>query len=230
MVLILQTDVECPPGLLTAVLDARGVPYRVSRLDLGEALPAPSAFGAAVVLGGRMGARDVREHPFIGDLRDFLKEAAEQGAALLGICLGGQILADVLGGDLKSRHRGEKGVKTISLTSLGCSDPLFHNLPYEFVSYQWHSDSFDIPESCVLLATTPECRNQAFRYDEKVYGLQFHPEVTDEIVSSWSREVAVGEGEGYRRAFDRAAPAYREIGEILFANFLRIARLEPTSH
>jgi len=225
MVLILQTDAQCPPGLLTECLHADEVPYRLVRLDQGETLPLPSEFSTLVVLGGRMGARDVAEFPFIGALRRYLLEAADVGAAILGICLGGQILADVLGGELKPRHRGEKGLKTLTLTPLGCSDPLFHNLPYQFVSYQWHSDSFDIPESGVLLARTSACPNQAFRYDEKIYGVQFHPEVTEDIVREWS------EGQsGYVGDFVDAEEAYREFGEILFRNFFRIAGVAPTSH
>jgi GMP synthase-like glutamine amidotransferase len=226
LLLIIENDPTVPPGTLLGVLEEACVPYRIVRTWQGDPLPAVpgegAAPGGAVVLGGRMGARDGREHPFIEDVRRFSLEAAERNFPLLGICLGGQILADVLGGDLHSRHQGESGVRTLRLTSRGCFDPLFHNVPYEFVTFQWHNDSFSLPEFAVHLATGEICRNQAFCFGRSAYGVQFHPEVDREIVAAWAEEDG---RQDLLAPFDAAAEEYLRAGRTIFRNFLRIAKL-----
>jgi GMP synthase-like glutamine amidotransferase len=216
--LIVQSDEAVPPGILLDVLAARGVGWRLTAPGRGERLPSLSGIGALVVLGGRMGARDVTGHPFLGDLRRFVADAAERDIPLLGICLGGQILADVHGGELfRSRH-GEKGPRTLTLTGLGIEDPLFHRVPYRFAAFQWHDDSFDPPRFAVRLAAGETCPNQAFRQDAGAYGLQFHPEVDRTIVARWA------EGEPrLLRDFEAEESALRATGERIFTNFLRIA-------
>ena len=216
--LIVQSDEEVPPGILLDVLAARGVEWRLASPGRGERLPALSGIGALVVLGGRMGARDAQRHPFLGDLRRFVADAAERGLPLLGICLGGQILADVHGGELFSRRHGERGPRTLTLTGLGIEDPLFHRVPYRFASFQWHDDSFDLPRYAVRLAAGESCPNQAFRQDASAYGLQFHPEADRAIVARW----ADGEPQ-VLRDFEAEEAALRATGERIFDNFLRIA-------
>jgi len=219
---IIQNDPDVPPGILVAVLDAENVPSRIVRPGSGEALPELADVSALVVLGGKMGVGDVQAFPFLEDVKRLMAEAAEQGIPQLGICLGGQLLANALGGSVKSKHRQERGVREIALTALGCNDPLFHDIPYEFVTFHWHDDSFDIPEQAVLLATNSHCPNQAFRYDANAYAVQFHPEVNRHIVASWTAE---DEAACLSKEFDQVETAHRQVGEAIFVNFLRISRL-----
>jgi GMP synthase-like glutamine amidotransferase len=108
-----------------------------------------------------------------------------------------------MGGELYAGRDGEKGTYSIMLTDEGREDRLFHGVGHSFISFQWHDDSFSIPPGGTRLAFTGTCHNQAFRVGRRAWGLQFHPEVSREIVaewSSWTPETAARSGE-YLAAF-----------------------------
>ncbi len=229
MLIVIQNDPEVPLGAYADYLAELDLPYRLFRPYDGEMLPEAGEVSAAIVLGGAMGVRDTDIHPFLRDVNCFIGGAITQDLPFLGICLGGQLLANLLGAPVTSNSPfGEKGTLTVTLTEDGEADPLFDGIDREFVTFQWHNDSFVVPEGGVLLASSPACPNQAFRYGSCAYGIQFHPEVNREIVanwSSWTEETASRTGQ-FLAEFDRHAEAYKAASRQLLVNFLRIARLD----
>lgn len=185
MLHIVQNDPEVPPGTITENMDAMGVPYCVHHPYNADQLPELRDVSALIVMGGAMGANDDARHPFLCDLKLLIGQVVTAGIPYLGICLGGQLLAAVMGARVESNRWEELGTLPVALTEEGQSDRLFCGLPEEFITFQWHHDSFDIPEGGVLLASSPACRHQAFRIGSSAWGVQFHPEVTEQIVRNW---------------------------------------------
>jgi GMP synthase-like glutamine amidotransferase len=185
MILFIQNDPEVPPGIYAECLEEMGRELRVVEAFRNIEIPSPCDASAVVVLGGSMGVHDTDEHSFLIKVKDFILTAVNSGKPFLGICLGGQLLADVLGGKVTSGSNGEIGTFSAHLTGDGISDPLFREVPLEFTTFQWHNDSFSIPPGAVRLAHSHLCPNQAFRFGENAYGLQFHPEVNEQIVRAW---------------------------------------------
>jgi GMP synthase-like glutamine amidotransferase len=220
MLLVIQNDPRVPPAFFAALLREWEVPYRILRLFAGDPLPEPSAgTGAVIVLGGTMGAQETERFPFLGALTDFIRRTAEAGAPLLGICLGGQLLAQALGGEVRSGCRGEKGLQGVEVVA---DDPLFAGIPPSFNAFEWHNDSFDLPPGATLLAVSAACPGQAFRF-RNAWGLQFHPEVDRATVAAWS---AAADAEGlFARGFAAAEEDHRELARRILGNFLAVAAL-----
>ncbi|WP_291317755.1 type 1 glutamine amidotransferase [Desulfuromonas sp.] len=220
MILLIQNDVRVPPGIITDILADRGVPYREARLFEAPELPAPSALSGIILLGGYMGVHELAAHPHLAGLPRFLERAFDARTPQLGICLGGQLLAAALGAEVFPARNGERGPRAVALTDAGLSDPLFAGLPKTFPAFQFHSDSFAVPEGAAHLAASPACPGQAFRLG-RAYGLQFHPEVTMGIVAAWCR--AVGETGPVAEEFAAVEAEHRRLAGRLLENFLDLA-------
>lgn len=218
---IIQSDPDVPAGVFTELLGEWQVPFRILRPDLGEALPASA--GAVIVLGGAMGVHDEAQHPFLRAVKGFMGEILSAGTPLFGICLGGQLLADVAGGVVSSNCCGEKGLVDITLTAAGSADPLFAGIGQRFRAYQWHNDSFTVPPGATHLATATVCPAQGFRIGN-AWGVQFHPEVDSAIVHAWSRRAPAREPLAV--AFAAAEATHRALARQLLANFLAAAGRE----
>ena len=174
-----------------------------------------------------MGANDDHRHPFLGDLKNLIRTVVAARIPYLGICLGGQLLAAALGAKVVSNRWKELGTLNVSLTEEGKTDPLFAGIPEEFSTFQWHHDSFDIPEEGVLLATSPACPHQAFRVGDSAWGLQFHPEVSEQIIRDWcawdsSTEEKV---EQLIEPFLTVTDEYRATSRLMVNNFIQISSL-----
>jgi GMP synthase-like glutamine amidotransferase len=227
MLYIIQNDPEVPPGLVGGELDRLGVEWTTVHPCRGEPLPELSATNAIIVLGGAMGANDDAKHPFLTGLKGFIREVAARDIPYLGICLGGQLLAAALGAGITSGVYVEKGTHSVTLTDAGADDRLFEGIGREFVSFQWHNDSFAIPEEAVRLASSPACPNQAFRVGSRVWGTQFHPEVDERIVrewSSWTPETAA-RTEVFVSDYRHREDDYRRVCRHMVANFLEAAEV-----
>ncbi len=222
---IIQCDPQVPPGLLAELLNEWGVPFRLIRAHDKEPLPEPGEAAAVIVLGGAMGASDDEQYPFLREIKGMIRGCVTRNIPFLGICLGGQLLSEVLGTTVATGSRGEKGLCQVSLSSLGAADPLFRGISPHFLAYQWHNDSFDLPAGCRLLASSEICPAQAICHGEVVYGVQFHPEVTAAIVASWSGDAA--QNSRFLPLFLRAQEEYLASARVLLCNFFRIAGLIP---
>ncbi len=227
MLLLVQPDPDVPSGAYADYLHDAGVPFRTIRLFAAEPLPVTEEAKGVIVLGGAMGVHDSDRFPFLLPLKRFMQDCTTAGLPLLGICLGGQLLADACGAVVTADSCGELGSRTVTLSPDGIGDPLFLGIPDEFRTFQWHNDSFAIPPGTVRLAFSNDCPNQAFRVGDNGYGVQFHPEVTPAIVRQWagnSRTMA-GRSEELLADFTRHVDSYNRDSRQLLLNFLAIARL-----
>jgi GMP synthase-like glutamine amidotransferase len=224
MLHIIQNDPDVPPGNILenlVVLPPVHHPYR------GDRLPELRDVSALIVLGGAMGANDEDRHPFLSGLKTFIGGVVAAGIPFLGICLGGQLLAAATGGRVATGRWEELGSLTVTLNDEGRRDRLFEGLPDEFVTFQWHHDSFDPPPDATLLASSAACPHQAFRVGPSAWGVQFHPEVTEEIIRDWCAwdGAASSRTEEIITAFNSEADEYRVTAETLLYNFLVAAGL-----
>lgn len=144
-----------------------------------------SAYDALVVLGGEQSARDDDTHPYLPELARLMRRFEGEDKAVLGICLGSQILARAYEAENLLGTAHEFGWKTIGLTDEGRVDPLLADVGDDFTIFQWHSDTFALPDGATRLATNGVTRNQAFRIGRATYGTQFHFEANAEVVERW---------------------------------------------
>lgn len=181
MLHIIQNDPEVPPGNIVEHLTT---PWTIHHPYRDGLLPEPDEISALIVLGGAMGANDDQCHPFLTDLKILIRTVVAARIPYLGICLGGQLLSAALGAEVVSGRWEELGTLSVTLTEEGQGDLLFKGLG-QFDTFQWHHDSFDIPAGGILLASSEGCPHQAFRVGETAWGVQFHPEVTEQIIRGW---------------------------------------------
>ena len=204
------------------LVHGQGIPLRLVRPFAEDHSRDFEDAGGVIVLGGTMSVRDTDELPFLSPLKKVIRELVHKGIPYLGICLGGQLLAEVLGGKVHLQKHGEKGCSEIALTESGANDPLFSGISRQFISFQWHSDCFEPPPGALHLARSDACHYQAFRWGRAAYGLQFHPEVTREIIQEWSEGLHGGRRE-LLHAFTEKEVAYRSVSFTILNNFLKMA-------
>lgn len=152
----------------------RGHTLTHTRLDLGQPLPDQGTFDWLVVLGGPMNIYEHDRYPWLVREKEFIRASIDRGVWFLGVCLGAQLAADVLGGPVTRNRQQEIGWFEVSLTAEGQQASLFREFPDRFPAFHWHGDTFAIPPGAVRLASSEACENQAFQYRDRVVGLQFH--------------------------------------------------------
>jgi len=173
-----------PPAAFEDELRSRGHDLVRVELDEGEPLPDWREFAGLIVMGGPMGAYEEGAHPWLAEEKRAIREAAQAGHPVWGVCLGAQLLAAALGADVYPGERPEVGILDVELTEAAAADPVFSAAPARFPTLQWHGDTFDLPAGATLLASSPAYRSQAFVY-ERAYALQFHLEVSQELAAEW---------------------------------------------
>ena len=220
-----------PPGVYEDVLVERGAQIHRVELDEGEQLPDSGAgFDAIVAMGGPMSVNDEREHPWLVAEKQLIRDAVGDGIPFFGACLGVQLLASSLGARVVAGETPEVGVLPVYATAAAGDDPVFSGLAWPRPTFQWHGDTFDLPDAATLLATSPAYPNQAFRVRETTYGVQFHLEVSDAMADEWalvpeyraSADAALGEG-GLDRLladFRASAPELQADARTLFSRWV----------
>ena len=158
--------------------------YNLSRTRFyaNDKLPAPGEIDWLVVMGGPMNIYEEDRYPWLTQEKAFIAEAISQKKLVLGICLGAQLIADVLGGPVSRNTFKEIGWLPVRLNAAAGNSPLFQNLPTEFTAFHWHGDTFQIPQGAQGVAFSAGCFNQAFVHNNHVVGLQFHLESTPDSV------------------------------------------------
>jgi GMP synthase-like glutamine amidotransferase len=143
-----------------------------------------------IVMGGPMGVHDEGEFPWLKAEKAAVRAALDRGAAVLGVCLGAQLLAHVLGAEVKPNAVKEIGWFPVELSAEARSTWLGRVFPERFTPFHWHGDTFGIPAGAIPLGSSEACRNQGFLWRERVLGLQFHPEITPASLAALSGECA----------------------------------------
>jgi GMP synthase (glutamine-hydrolysing) len=212
------------------VFAASGIEVRYADLWKGARLPDPGEVAGVVVLGGVMNVDQTAAYPFLLPERDFLQAAVAADIPLLGICLGGQLLARSLGARVPRARAPETGFFPLHPTEEARADPLFSCFRDGDRMFQWHEDAFELPASASLLLSAEGVPNQAFRTGERAWGVQFHPEVTPELLDAWldaTPEEELAERWGRTRAdlraeAERYLPSQGRRARELFGRFASI--------
>jgi GMP synthase-like glutamine amidotransferase len=213
VLIIKHVEIE-GPGLIEDCLRQEKTPYQILILEPGLPLPKLDNLSHIVILGGPMNVYEEDRYPFLKDEDLFIKESIQRGKFVLGICLGAQLIAKALGARVIKSPAREIGWYDVSLTRIGAVDPLFSHLPKTFSVFQWHEDTFEMPHGATLITTSSLVPYQAFRYGDNAYGLQFHLEVTGEMIREWM--------ETYEEEFEGSHPSPLSKQKILSDTELKI--------
>jgi GMP synthase (glutamine-hydrolysing) len=170
-------------GLLANVLREMGVHHRYLDLPRGEPLPRDlRGVGGLIVLGGPMAAYEGDKHPFLATESALVERLLNAGRPVLGICLGAQLIAQVLGARVYPGERREVGWAPVTLTADGQDDPLLSGGDLSLTVFHMHGDTYELPADARNLATSALYEQQAFRWGDLVYGFQFHLEFTETMI------------------------------------------------
>lgn len=227
------------PGVFREFWAEAGHEWVAVELDAGDAIPDPAGFDLLVVMGGPMDVWQEDELPWLVREKAAISHwVKDLGRPYLGICLGHQLLAAALEGEVGPMAAPEVGFAGVALTEAGLADPLLAGFAPAFETFQWHgSEVTRLPEGAVILAANPACPVQAMRWGRHAYGFQYHVEITPATVPEWQRipayaaslETALGPVEAVRLegSVGPRLPAFREAARRLDANLASLAARRP---
>lgn len=188
-VLIIKNIASEGPGTIEEHLLAEKLPCSIIDLKKGDDAPPISTFTHLVIMGGPMAVYEMEQYAFLKNEALLIERAFKANKHVLGVCLGAQMVAHALGARVYAGRQKEIGWYEVALTDEGMRDPCVSHLACDGKKsaqvFQWHGDTFDLPAGAVRLASSGLYPNQAFRYSDRVYALQFHIEVTPVIVLDW---------------------------------------------
>jgi len=167
-------------GYFAEILEEKRIAYQYH--DLGKPLESPE-FKGLIVMGGPMSAND--DLPGLREELRLIDLALKENSPILGICLGAQMIAKSLGSRVYCNAELEIGWEPVWFTEAAMEDPMFGEMGSPEMFFHWHGETFDLPAGAQWLAYSKKCRHQAYRYGERVYGIQFHPEITAEMIEDW---------------------------------------------
>ena len=235
MVLFIKhIDIE-GPGTIADFLEDNKIEYTVIDLSSGDKVPKlQKDIQTIICLGGPMNVYEENKYPFLRDEDVLLKKVVDDGITFLGICLGAQLIAKATGAKVTKNPEKEIGWYKVVLNDNGLKDDLFKGLPEIFKVYQWHGDTFGIPDGGGRLAFSERCQNQVLKYGRNIYGIQFHVEVTRDMISQWadaykaeleSLKGIVSDKKKMLEDYSKLSKEYIKQAEIFYVNFFSIASL-----
>ncbi len=230
MILVIKHIAVEGPGTIGTFFEKEGFQLREINLCDGDALPDNlSEIEAVICMGGPMNVYEEDEYPYLKDENLFIQRILKEEIPFFGICLGSQLLAKACGAKVTKAPKKEIGWFSVSLTKDGKNDPLFRGLNEHFEVFQWHGDTFEIPKQGRHLALSKGCNNQALKAGSCAYGLQFHIEVTDDIIKNWAKaDFSNSDGSLKREAkeminrYPKVKQKFNNDAEIIYRNFLKI--------
>lgn len=172
------------PGYIGQWITDRGHSLTLTRLYAGEPLPELADVDRLVIMGGPMNIYEDDRYPWLPGERQFIRQAIDAGKSAVGVCLGAQLLADALGSRVVAGAHKEIGWWPIRMTEAGRRSGFLDDLPAQTIVFHWHGDTFAVPADAIHLAESEGCMSQAFLYDHRILGLQFHLESTPETVKA----------------------------------------------
>ena len=213
-------------GLIAAALDAHDIQYVYADL-YGHPCPESTVneADALIFMGGPMSAND--DHPYIQREIQYIREASARGQMILGVCLGAQLIVKALGARVHANTVKEIGWAPVTFNQSAQTDPLFTGFHDAEMIFHWHGETFTLPPEAELLASSDACRHQAFRVGNRIYGLQFHLEVTPAMIAEWCREdEACGDAQEVTQPIDPHAHATRsgELARLVFGRWCALLK------
>ena len=224
-ILVFQHIAAEHPGIFREFLAQDDLAWDAIELDAGEKIPALQNYDALWVMGGPMDVWQEDEHPWLAEEKAVIRHAVKDlNLPYLGVCLGHQLLADALGGNVGPVDTPEIGVMSVNMTDAGKSDSLFGQMDDSIEALQWHSAGvLEAAPGTTVLADSPLCAVQAMRWGDHAYGIQFHVEVEVDTVANWGEipEYAIA----LRNSLGAdALPAFKSNVEKSMTDFNRSAR------
>ena len=188
-VFVVTHEPSVPPGSVAEVLEASDTDHVIFEAWRETTWPTAAEIEALVVMGGAMNVDELEAYPFLSASRQLMADAVERDVPTLGVCLGSQMLARVLGAEVRRASPRNALFSPLELTPEGANDPLLAPFGDGVAVLQFHEDTFELPEGVIALATSASTGlGQAFRYG-RAYAVQFHFEVDEAIVRGWTRNI-----------------------------------------
>lgn len=228
-VLVLQHAESENLGTIEGALRAAGVAFDYVRAFEGQAVPDNlDGSSGLIIMGGPMGVYETDRFPFLLQEMKLIESFLKVGRPILGVCLGSQLLAAVLGATVGKGRQKEIGWHPIELSPASRQDPLWSDQPSRFVAYHWHGDIFDLPRQAVTLARSEITPVQSYRFGDRAYGILFHLEVTlpqiRQMLDEFAAEIAQ-ENLNPAAILEQAEsllPPLQEIGATIFGRWIRL--------
>jgi GMP synthase (glutamine-hydrolysing) len=211
-------------GYAAEPLAAAGLELVERDLRRGDPLPSLDEVDGVLAFGGEQSVRELDRYPYLVAEGELLREAVAREVPVLGVCLGGQLLAHALGGEVTRMPARVVAWETVKRLPAGDGDPVVGDLPTPFAALHWNEDSFAVPPGGVEVLTRSGPGGEAFRYGDGAWGVQFHCEADPAALEGWYAHIPMdGRSEEDARAADeRNMPQQRDVAEALFGGFARV--------
>ena len=214
MITIFQHGEQESPGGIAMSLQRQGLPFEIQRLFETREVPdiLPSRL---ILLGGQMSVNDTGDYSFFTAEKQVIRKMVAQKRAVLGICLGAQMIASAFGERVFPLEK-ERGWCPVH----GCGQGAGPRFPASFTVFHWHNETFNLPQGATLLSYGDTVKNQAFRLGSAV-GVQFHPEVTLPIIARWANDLGTQEKQKIIGESGRHLPGNARLCHRLVDAFIR---------
>lgn len=176
---ILQHEAPVNSGAITPWAIENGHRVTTTLVSKDQNFLSHADYDLLMILGGTMGAFEDSKFPWLTSEKTFIREAINSGKCVLGICLGSQLIAETMGGKAYKHSTDEIGWINITRTQEGLNEPLFGDFPDQFSFFEFHMDTFDLPPNFINIAQSNWTKNQIYVYDNRVVGIQGHPEIIE---------------------------------------------------